>query len=157
MGTLLPTLLLALAGCQDTAEEFPYEQFNADDQELTVCVGSASGCAPVTDLALLSTNGSTEVGSATVDPGEGPVGTIHRFEVTVDADWIDTVTLVQVAMGGDRGDQTYDLRQDSADHGNWVVEVQSLGEPDEQRTDTATILLWEDSPDDAAETSTEGT
>lgn len=152
---LLPTLILALAACKGPEEEFPYRPFNADDQLLTLCVGGGAGCEPVVELDLLSTNSSTEIGVATVDPGAGPVGTVHRFEVTILDEWIDPVALVQVRLDGERGTQTWDLRQDSADHGNWVVEVESLGEPDESRQDDATILLWELLPEEAAATTEE--
>ena len=152
---LVPTLLLALAACTKDQDEFPYRAFNATDQVLTLCVGAGEGCEPVPQVVLLSTNSSTEVGEATVDPDSGPVGTIHRFEVTVDLEWVETVALAQVELDGERGSQTWDLRQDSADHGNWVIEIESLGDPDEQRTDTATLLLWELLPD--ATTTTTGT
>ncbi len=154
---LLPTLILALAACKGAEEEFPYRAFNADDQSLAVCVGDGAGCEPVAELALLSTNGSTEIGVAVVDPASGPVGTVHRFEVTVDAEWIESVALVQVRLDGDRGTQTWDLRQDSADHGNWVIEIESLGDAVEQRQDDATILLWELLPEEVEATTTEET
>jgi hypothetical protein len=45
---------------------------------------------------------------------------------------------------GERGAQEWDLRQDSAAPQTWVLELESLGGPDEPvRTDLFTILLWE--------------
>jgi hypothetical protein len=140
---VLPVVWALLNGCSSAEDDFPYVQFNALNEALTICIGDDPACTPTPSLALQSTNGSTEVGTATVDPPSGPVGTVHQIEVDVLDAWQETVALVQVTVTGERGEQSWDLRQDSADHGNWLVEIESLGDPQESREDTATLLLWE--------------
>jgi hypothetical protein len=153
---MLAFALLALTACKGKEDDFPFIAFNGDSDVLTICVGDGS-CEPVSAIDLHSTNDSTVVGAASVDPASGPVGTIHRIAVEIDEEWNETVQLVQVVMDGDRGEQTWDLSQDSADHGNWVVDVESLGDPGESRADTATILLWQPAESTTTPTSTTAT
>lgn len=154
---LLPTMLLSLAGCKSEEDDFPFIRFNADDDHLVVCVGDGAGCTPVGTTDLLSTNGSTVVGTATVDPESGPVGTVHRIEIDVDDEWSEIVQLAQVELDGDRGTQSWDMQQDSADHGNWVIEVESLGDDGESREDRVDVLLWQYEETTTTTTTTETT
>ena len=132
-----------LAGCEEDTET-TWLQFNADDDAVQVVVGAAKVGSPES-AELHSTSGAIVIGSFSVDPGSAPVGTDHLLEVTVADDYeelVDKVTLV--ADAGDRGAEEYELRQDSADHGHWWVEVTSSGDPKEVRTDIFTVLLWQE-------------
>jgi hypothetical protein len=135
--------LVALVACKKD-DEIVLTQFNGDDDILVVCVGEDSGCVPVGEIDLHSTNGSTLIGTASVDPPSGPVGTLHTVSVDVDDEWEDEVLLVTAQFLSDRGEQTWDMQQDSANHGNWEVEVESLGEPDEVREDAIKLRLYQD-------------
>lgn len=134
--------LLAVAACNKGEEVVPV-QFNGDDDILVVCVGTGD-CEPVGEIDLRSTNESTLIGTASVDPASGPVGTLHTVSVDVDDTWQDQVIKVTAEFISERGDQDWLLQQDSADHGNWEIEVQSLGDPDESREDQIILRLFED-------------
>jgi hypothetical protein len=151
---LLPLLALGLVGCNK--DEITWVAFNAPDQTLEVDVlpeGSPVG-DPVS-IDLLSNLGQTKVGTATVDPGSGPVGTEHVLTVLVLEDYQDRVGRASVEvkseavsdLNGDGKDDArqndgYDLRQDSANPGLFAITLESLGTADEARTDEWTVHLW---------------
>jgi hypothetical protein len=140
---LLISVAFALTGCEEEIET-TWVQFNADNDSVEVEVGSATIGDAVTGT-LHSTSGAIEIGSFSVNPGSAPVGTDHLVEVVVDNDWeeqVDRATLL--ADSGARGSDEYELRQDSADHGHWWVEVTSSGDPAEIRTDVFTVFLYEE-------------
>ena len=134
-------LLLSLVACKD--KEPDYAQFNGTDV-IEVEVTAAEETGEAVEEVLSSSTGTVEVGKVTETPGSGPVGTDHEIIVEVEDDFEDIVVLATVVTdAGDRGDDEYELRQDSADHGVWVVTLTSLGAEGEERTDTFTIYLWQ--------------
>ena len=86
---LAPLALLLLVGCTDD-EEVTWVQFNATDNDLSVEVGVADELDPVS-IDLTSSTGQVTVGTATVTPGGGPVGTEHSIEVQVKDAFEDAV------------------------------------------------------------------
>lgn len=135
--------LLALAACSQD-EEVSYVQFNASGEALTISVGADELLEP-SSIELTSTTGSVVVGSATVDPSGGPIGTEHQLTVEVSDDYEDQVARVSVRTdSGDRGEDEYDLDGDSADEGFWKITLVSAGEEGEVREDSFTIRLWEE-------------
>ena len=136
------SVLLFLASCNKD-EEVEYVRFNQDGDVLDIEVTADAELGAAVEVALLSTTGSVEVGIATVDPGTGPVGTDHDVLVEIDDEWQEVVGLVTLsADAGERGVETYTFRQDSADHGVWVLALTSLGDVGETRTDTLNFELW---------------
>ena len=134
--------LLLLAGCPDS-EDVNWVRFNDSNETIDIDITASDELGESISIALLSSTGSVEVATATVNPGSGPVGTDHDFEVVVDDEWQEIVGRVSVdADSGDRGEETFELRQDSADHGYWVASITSLGADGEERTDTFAINLW---------------
>lgn len=136
----MAALLFACTGDQEAA----YEQFNAPDDALSIEVGVAELLDPVT-IDLWSNTGEVVVGAATVDPGGGPGGTIHNIVVEVFDDYEDVVDRASVRTdSGDRGEDEYDLTRDYADEGIYKLEIQSVADDGEVRTDTLTIRLWDE-------------
>lgn len=129
-----------LSACNAEPEWVP---FNAEGEtvELRVTAEEALGAAATRDLN--STTGAVVVGSVTVDPGSGPVGTDHRITVRVLDTWAEIVRRVTLDVdSGARGLESFELEQDSADLGGWVVSLTSLGDPGETRTDVITVGLF---------------
>lgn len=140
MRTVLIALLLA-AGCKKSDTE--WIRFNGESDDLSIEVTASADLGDEVSIELSSTTGTVVVGEAYVDPGSGPVGTDHELFVDVFDDYEEEVGLVTVITeSGERGEEEYELRQDSADHGHWVLTLTSLGEEGEVRTDTFTIALW---------------
>lgn len=135
-------LLLLLAGCPKGTDD-GFERFNAEDDAVEVQVTASDALGEAVSAPLRSTTGEVEVGSVTVTPGSGPVGTEHEIRVEVlDAYETEVDRVTAELDAGARGTETVTFRQDSADHGLWVVDVVSRGEEGEERTDTFTIGLW---------------
>ena len=86
-------LLQLVLGCSSV--ETSWTQYNAEDDAVTVQVGSAD-LLPAVSAALHSNTGAVEVGSGAVDPGGGPVGTIHTIRVEVLETYKDSVDRVSV-------------------------------------------------------------
>lgn len=124
-----------LLGC---AEEDPveYEQLNSVEDVLEIQVGLLDVTEPLT-VDLYSNTGSSVVGTATLDPGGGPVGTLHTLTVVISEpeliDKIDDVRVLADAQG--RTNEEFFLTADSADESLYVTELVSVGSEDEQRTD----------------------
>lgn len=141
-GLLLALLLMACKG----DDEVEYTQFNVDDDELVISVGAEEVLDPVSTV-IRSTTGEVEIGSAVVSPGGGPIGTDHEVVIIVFDDYQDQVDRVSVrTLSPGRGEDEYDLIQDSADEGYYKLTITSAGEPDEKRDDTLTFRLWQASP-----------
>lgn len=141
-GLLLALLLMACKG----DDEVEYTQFNVDDDELVISVGAEEVLDPVSTV-IRSTTGEVEIGSAAVSPGGGPIGTDHEVVIIVFDDYQDQVDRVSVrTLSPGRGEDEYDLIQDSADEGYYKLTITSAGEPDEKRDDTLTFRLWQASP-----------
>jgi hypothetical protein len=136
----MASLLLLALGC--TSKEVTWTQYNADTDALNVQVGTTD-LLPAVSTALHSNTGEVEIGTASVDPGGGPVGTRHVVRVEVGADYKDDVDRVSVrTTSGDRGEDEYDLTADSAGEGLYVYTLESVGEDGETRDDTFTFRLW---------------
>ena len=156
-------LALLLAGCNDG--EIVWVQFNKDGQALKVEVGPDEAPCPEDAaqaaergclIELESNLGVTQVGTATVDPASGPVGTNHLVTVIVFDDFEALVGRATVVVSSTRtsdpdGDGEsepregveFEMRRDSADIGAYALTLQSLGAPVETGTDTFTIRLFQ--------------
>ena len=138
--------LLFAPGCTGE-EEVVWYRFNAEDDTLEVRVTTGEVDEEPVTIDLMSTTGAVVVGTASVTPSAAPAGTDHEVLVQVAEDYAEEVGRATVeADAGDRGIEDYELRQDSADHGSWVVTLASVGSEDEERTDRFTIGLWQEEP-----------
>lgn len=148
VGMGLMVAVLALATACDSDTETTYTQFNGSDDTLTVEITADTGLGEAVSIELTSTTGSTVIGTATIDPGSGPVGTDHTISVEVSDEYEDEIDRVTVRTdSGDRGIDEYDMTQDSADHGRWEVDLTSVGTEGEERSDTLNIRLWVEDDD----------
>lgn len=138
------TLLLAvsLLACKKD-EEITYDQFNASDDQVEVQVGVEEELDPVsTDLH--SSTRELVIGWAEVRPGGGPIGTSHEIVVVIDDEYQNLVDRVSVRTDSpDRGEDEYDLDQDSADEGYYKTALVTRGAEGEVRTDVLTFRLWD--------------
>ena len=138
----LLALVIVSAACSE-AVETSYEQFNAGDDALSIEVGVADVLDPVS-IELWSNTGEVTVGAAEATPGGGPAGTLHEIVVTVSDDYKDVIDRVTIRTdSGERGEDEYDLTRDYADEGIFKLELQSVADDDEIRTDTFTVRLWD--------------
>lgn len=146
--------LVLLSACE-VVEEVTYTQYNGDDQSVSIEVGTdtryvldtdgLSEVPEVSSVVLTSSTGAVEIGTATVSPSAGPIGTIHTARVEIVDEYAGEIDRVTVrTASGDRGEDEYDLERDSAGEGYWLFELESQGEDDEQRTDTLTFFLYEE-------------
>jgi len=146
---LTPALLLllpAFLACKKTGE-VTYTQFNGTDDALSIDVGVAV-VEPATSIDLTSSTGEVIVGQATVDPGGGPIGTDHSVVVEVFDDYQQIVDRVSIRVSSpDRGQDEFEMAQDSADEGVWKLDIVSAGTEGEQRTDTMTVRCWDRNTD----------
>ena len=141
--SLFGVVFSGFIGCK-TDEEIVWVQYNSDVDEVEIEVGSAAALDLV-QTPLTSNTGSLEVGIATVTPGGGLVGTMHDVRVEIGLDYAKDVDRVSVRTeSGERGTDEYDLVQDSAGDGFWLIQIQSVGEEGEQRTDTLRLRLWQE-------------
>lgn len=142
--------LLLLLACQ-REEEVTYSQFNGPDDSLIIQVGIDELLDPIS-VDLSSSTGEVVVGDATVDPGGGPLGTDHAVVVEVYNDWEHIVDRVSVRLdSGDRGEDEFELEQDSADEGVWKTTIRSTGSEGEVREDTLTVRCWDEDGDEDGE------
>lgn len=138
---------LLICACGDTDED-TWVLWNDTDQDVLEVQVGATELGDAASIELHSSTGALVVGTAGVDPAAGPSGTLHTFTVQVDPTYADQVDRVSVRIdSGERGVDEYDLRQDSADEGLYVLELQSYAGEGEQRTDTVTVRLWDLSDD----------
>ncbi len=152
--------LSALAGCNK--DDTVLVPFNAEDDFVEVHVGVDTvdddpACDP--GLACTELHSLVEgavIGSVTVDPAAGMVGTIHQLLAVVGDEWEDRIDRVSVQVDSNRGVGEFELERDRANPGAWGLELESLGSNSEVRVDTWTVLLWEGVPKDEATTSDEG-
>src|SRR5688572_27344966 len=94
-GFVAAAALVVLAACKD--DDVDWIEFNKTGQTIVVEVlpeGSPEG-EPIT-LELKSNLDLTVVGDATVDPGSGPVGTLHQVAVILDDEYEALVGRVTV-------------------------------------------------------------
>lgn len=146
-GLLLACGLLGYDCQQDT--EPNWVQFNGAADAVTIEVGIDSELDPVS-CEITSSVTSLVVGSATVTPGGGPIGTEHTILVVVEDDWENDVGRVSVrADSGERGIDEYELEADPADEGYYGLVIVSVGDEGEQRSDELTFRLWYDSEEES--------
>jgi hypothetical protein len=144
-------VLALLFACVED-EEATYAQYNGDDESVSVEVGVDTRYVVEDDgtevpesvsVPLMSSTGTVDIGTGTVTPSAGPIGTVHSVIVEVASDYADDVDRVTVRTASDgRGEDEYELDRDSAGEGYWVFELESQGEEDEVRTDTLTFFLY---------------
>lgn len=140
------SLLPLLAACTD-GNDRDWFLFNAEGDVIEVRVTAGAETGEAVSIDLHSTTGAVVIGSAVLDPGSGPVGTEHRLTVEVGDTWQEDVGRVAVsADSGERGVEQFELRQDSADHGFWVLDLTSAGSEGETRTDQLTVQLFQERP-----------
>jgi hypothetical protein len=133
---------LLLLGCEE--EEIEYNLFNGTSDIIEVSVGGSDEL-PATEIDLLSSTGQVIVGSAILTPGGGPVGTRHSLVIEVGDLWEARVTrVVVIADAGERGIEEFTLERDSADAGYHQIDIVSVGEEGESRTDSLTIRLYQE-------------
>ena len=124
-------------------EGIQYDQYNATNDTLTLQVGTETVLDPV-EISLMSSTGQVEVGLARVDPGGGPIGTNHDFVIEVYDEFQDVVDRASVRLKSPgRGEDEYDLEQDSADEGYYKTILESVGDAGEVRTDTFLVRVWQ--------------
>lgn len=138
---------------------------------MEIVVGTPDEGEPVT-IDLHSSTGRFVIGQATLTPGSGPIGTLHELVVRVGTQFdpgledgvdageplVERVRRVSARLdSGPLGAQSFDLTRDTAERGTWVIEIESLGDPDAApRTDELTVQLWELLPtSEASGTNTE--
>lgn len=127
--------------CSST-EDVAWTQFNGANDELTVEVGTGVR-GDGASVALTSSTGAVEVGEGSVDAAAVPVGDIVTLRVQVLEPWYAEVDRVSVRVAsGARGDDEVDFERDSAGVGFWELQLESVGDAGETRTDTFTFRLW---------------
>lgn len=147
-------LVLLLVAC-DQGEATTWKQYNAEDNSVVIEVGMAE-VLPAVTTALTSNTGAVELGAASVDPGGGPIDTMHTIEVQIESAYAEDIDRVSVRLdAGDRGVDEFNLEADSTGEGIWVLQVRSVGEAGETRTDTLTFRLWDEVVDTGSGSSEE--
>ena len=145
--------VLCLTGCKNDDVEWERVNGNADSLFVQVTDAVEPAAEPLTiDLTPVIDRDNT-LGTATIDPSVGPVGTEHQLEVEVSEDFEELVqrVTVKVTTRG-RGSEEWELQRDPAFIGTWGITVQSLGGPDEPtRDDEFNVRLWTPITDPAAE------
>ncbi len=133
-------LLLACSE-EDTVE---YEQLNSSEDALDIQVGLLEEAEAQT-VELNSNTGAFVIGTATVEPGGGPVGTLHTITIVITdedvANRIERVSILADSQG--RPNEEFDLVADSADESFFLKEILSVGDSDEQRTDIFYLRVWD--------------
>lgn len=143
---IVPLLSLGIFDCPGNSAN--WVRFNAGDDEITVEVTRSLDLGESVSEDLLSTTGSVVVGTILVDPGSGPVGTMHTVLVDVEDEYEEIVRRVTITVdAGQRGAEEFDMQRDSADHSLWEIELESTGVEGETRIDVFRPRLYEDDPD----------
>ncbi len=143
-------LLLSAVACNKD-EGIQYDQYNSTNDTMSLQVGTDVLLDPI-EIPLMSSTGQVEVGLARVDPGGGPIGTNHDFVVEVYDEYQDVVDRASVRLSSQRrGADEYDLEQDSADEGVYLITLESEGSEGEVREDMLTFRLWTISPNQEPE------
>jgi len=146
MRALLLLGLLGIEACED--EKTEYEAFSSHEDDVHVKVGSADLLEDAS-TEILSNTGANLVGEATVSPGGGPIGTEHMLTATVSEENQYIVDRVSVEISSPhRPEREVDLVRDSEDRGLFVLDLVSVGEEGESRTDIFTFKFWDVVDDD---------
>jgi hypothetical protein len=139
---VVPLLSLGIFDCATVGVDLV--RFNSEDDEIRVEVTASLDVGDAVTGDLLSTTGAVVVGEVTVEPGSGPVGTLHVVTIDIDDEYEDIVVRTSLSIdAGVRGLDDFDLTRDSADSGLWRLELESSGVDDETRTDVFTVELFE--------------
>jgi hypothetical protein len=147
---ILASLLTVACSNDDTPN---WVQFNGPDDNVTIEVGASKVTGAVT-TDLHSSTGEVLIGTASVDPGGGPIGTEHLARVDLFDAFEGEVGRSTVRTdSGSRGIDEYDMAVDSADEGLYTLTLKSVGSEGELRSDTFTFRLWYDAPEDVTDTS----
>lgn len=154
-------IAVAVVGCKK--DDTVLVAFNDESDFVEVHVGVESveddpDCDPgIACGELHSLIEGAVIGTVTVDPAAGLVGTEHRLLAVVGDEWEDRIDRVSVRVESDRGLGEFELERDRANPGAWGLRLESLGTKDEVRVDTWSVLLWEGVPKDEADTTEGGT
>lgn len=133
-------ICLLTLGCGEE-EDDGLSLFNAPDDIFEVYVGTAEMGVDLT-IDIHSSTGQVIVGTATISPDAGPIGTEHELVVIVEDTWEAQVERVRLTVdSGDRGIESFWMTRDSADPGYHTISIISVGDEDESRTDLFTIEL----------------
>ena len=132
--------LILLVGCDPNAGE-EWRRFNNESDVLNLEIQDQIG--PDLTIDITSNTGAVVVGTGTLSPGSGPVGTQHVLLIEVANEWEERIGRASITSIGKRGVEEYDMRQDAADPGIFDLTLVSLGAKDETRTDQWLINLWE--------------
>jgi len=137
---------MGIEACED--EKTEYEPYSSHDDAVHVKVGDAELLEDVS-TEVLSNTGANVVGEATVSPGGGPIGTEHVLtaSVTVENRYIVDRVSVEITSPH-RPERELDLVRDSEDRGLFVLDLVSVGEEGESRTDIFTFKFWDVVEDD---------
>ena len=128
-------------GCGEEENE-DFTQFNATTDTLMVSIGPDADDTP-SETELRSSTGQVVVGTATLTPGGGPVGTEHMLVVEVADTWQGQVEEVVISIdSGARGIEEFTLKRDSADPGYHQIDIVSVGDEGEVREDLITLQLF---------------
>ncbi len=128
-------------GCGEESDS-ELEQFNAESDAFTVNIGPNVATDPQ-EIELRSSTGQVVIGTASLSPGGGPVGTEHLLVVEVADTWQGQVEeVILVVDSGERGTEEFTLKRDSADPGYHQLDIVSVGEEGETREDTFTVQLF---------------
>ncbi|MSP55205.1 MAG: hypothetical protein EXR69_06315 [Myxococcales bacterium] len=148
-------VFLGSFGCQNDTET-TWTQYNASDNVVSIEVGAVEVTEAVT-VTLTSNTGEVELGTGTVDPGGGPIGTEHTIIVVVAEDYASDIDRASVRLdAGERGEDEYDLDADATGEGYWVLGLFSVGDEGEARSDTLTFRLWTSDEADDTDTGSSG-
>jgi len=142
MKALLLFFLLGIDACTDSDQE-EYEPFSSHSDEIVVKVGVNDLLeAKLTDIS--SNTGANVVGEAMVTPGGGPFGTEHTVTVEVSEENRYIVDRVSVEIySPDRPERELEMVRDSEDRALFLLDLVSVGEEGESRTDIFTFKLWD--------------
>lgn len=139
---VVPLLSLGVFDCAENGVDLV--RFNNVGDEVEVQVTTSSDLGDPVTVDLHSTTGAVVVGEVTVDPGSGPVGTLHVVTIDMDDEYEDIVVRAALSIdAGVRGLDDFILTRDSADSGLWRLELESSGVEGEARTDVFTVELYE--------------
>ncbi len=128
-------------GCGEESET-DLDLFNATTDTFEVSIATDADTTPQ-EIELHSSTGQVIIGTAVLTPGGGPVGTEHQLVVEVADTWQGQVEEVIVTVdSGDRGTEEFTLKRDSADPGYHQIDIISVGEDAEIRTDVFTVQLF---------------
>jgi hypothetical protein len=146
MKALLLLGLLGIKACED--DKLEYAAFSSHDDVVHVKVGAGYLLEDVS-TEILSNTGINVVGEAMVSPGGGPIGTEHMLTATVSEENQYIVDRVSVEISSPhRPERELDLVRDSEDRGLFVLDLVSVGEEGESRTDIFNFKFWDVVDDD---------